>query len=394
MNIAIVKESLCIGGTERDASNMSQVLAAAHNVTLILFDESNIAYPCGGRLIGLSAPPKRGYIGKIINSFVRSSRLKKIIGRESVDAVFVLTGAGGYLMHERLPMCKKIIACKDFGSLRKYTKRYAHALKTSDAMFFNSEYQRAFYLKRFPKDAEKCFVSYNIIDFEGILKQSGEPVETEFAEFISGHTPNIAAAGRFCSEKGFEHLIRAFKLARDKLPALGLILIGDGALRSAYEKLINEFGMGADIYMTGFQQNPYKYMAEADMFVLSSVTEGFPNVIPEAMVCGLPVISTNCFTGPAEILCRNYDYTLAQAEFTLCDYGILTPRFSSDEVQNKNAESEIANAVLYLAENADERAKYSRLSPVRAADFSSSAALKDYEEILSFVCGGKREKRK
>jgi glycosyltransferase involved in cell wall biosynthesis len=81
-----------------------------------------------------------------------------------------------------------------------------------------------------------------------------------------------------------------------------LMILGEGAERDRLESLIAELGITDDVYLPGFVDDPYAYMKQAAMLVLSSAWEGFGNVLVEAMAVGTPVVSTRCDSGPAEIL--------------------------------------------------------------------------------------------
>jgi glycosyltransferase involved in cell wall biosynthesis len=81
-----------------------------------------------------------------------------------------------------------------------------------------------------------------------------------------------------------------------------LIILGDGSERPALERLIEERGLQNFVRLPGFVVNPYAYMARAAVFVLSSIHEGLPNVLMEALACGTPVVSTDCPSGPRQIL--------------------------------------------------------------------------------------------
>lgn len=113
--------------------------------------------------------------------------------------------------------------------------------------------------------------------------------------------PLIVACGRLHEQKGFSYLIDALARVRETVPA-HLWIVGEGPLKSSLERQIQKRGLSDCVRLVGFQSNPYQYMAAADVFVLSSLYEGFGNVIVEAMACGTPVIATRCHHGPAEII--------------------------------------------------------------------------------------------
>lgn len=119
--------------------------------------------------------------------------------------------------------------------------------------------------------------------------------------FAPGSPPVILAAGRFVQQKDFPTLLRAFARVRAVRP-VRLIILGEGRQRQTLTTLISTLNLTDEVSLPGFVQNPFPYMAHASVFVLSSVTEGFPGVLVEAMACGCPVVSTDCPSGPAEIL--------------------------------------------------------------------------------------------
>jgi glycosyltransferase involved in cell wall biosynthesis len=132
----------------------------------------------------------------------------------------------------------------------------------------------------------------------GILSQQ----EIDHPWFKHKECPIILGAGRFTRRKDFITLIRAFAFLRQKL-SCRLVLLGDGQEKKNYWKLAQDLGIERDIYLPGFTPNPYAYMAKSDVFALTSkAAEGSPNVIKEALALGLPVVSTDCPSGPREIL--------------------------------------------------------------------------------------------
>lgn len=113
--------------------------------------------------------------------------------------------------------------------------------------------------------------------------------------------PVVVGAGRFKKEKDFPTLITAFALSCRERP-MRLVILGDGEERPKLERLIDKLGIGEHVWMPGFVDNPYKYFAAADLFVLSSQTEGFANVLVEALAAGIRIVATDCPSGPSEIL--------------------------------------------------------------------------------------------
>jgi glycosyltransferase involved in cell wall biosynthesis len=114
-------------------------------------------------------------------------------------------------------------------------------------------------------------------------------------------TPMIVGAGRLTRQKDFPTLIRAFAGLRMKRPCR-LMILGEGKDRQALEDLIDALGLADDVRLPGFVENPYAYIRRASLFVLSSRWEGSPNVLTEALALGVPVVATDCPSGPVEIL--------------------------------------------------------------------------------------------
>lgn len=116
-------------------------------------------------------------------------------------------------------------------------------------------------------------------------------------------SPVIIGAGRLTRQKDFPTLIRAFAQVRTARPCK-LIIMGEGNLRASLEALAETLGVAEDVSLPGFIANPYAFLSRASLFVLSSAWEGSPNVLTEALALGVPVVSTDCPSGPVEILDR------------------------------------------------------------------------------------------
>jgi glycosyltransferase involved in cell wall biosynthesis len=126
-------------------------------------------------------------------------------------------------------------------------------------------------------------------------------VQVEHAWFGPDQPPVLLAAGRLSASKDFPTLIRAFAQVRSARPAR-LMILGEGEERPALEQLVSQLGLEQAVSLPGFVENPYAYMRQAALFVLSSTSEALPTVLIEALYCGLPLVSTRCPGGAREIL--------------------------------------------------------------------------------------------
>ncbi len=202
----------------------------------------------------------------------------------------------------------------------------------------------------------KCVVINNPVEIENVRRLAVErPVHPWFGD----DTPVIVACGRLTEQKNFSLLLNAVSLV-SKSRDVRLIIIGEGAQRPALLSLAKELGISDRVDMPGFQANPFKYMASATVFALSSKWEGFGNVIVEAMACGAPVVSTRCPFGPEEIITDGVD-------------GLLVP---SDDAHA------LAEALSELIDDASARAGLSKEGRKRAEDFGARKIIAEYEGLF------------
>jgi len=154
-------------------------------------------------------------------------------------------------------------------------------------------------LIRLGSPADRTCAIYNPILTPALRAQLAERVEHPW--FAAGEPPVILAMGRFHSQKNFPMLVRAFAEVHASRPCR-LMILGEGAERAALEGLIDALGLRDALALPGFVGNPSAYLSQAALLALSSDWEGFGNVLVEAMAVGTPVVSTDCASGPAEIL--------------------------------------------------------------------------------------------
>jgi len=205
----------------------------------------------------------------------------------------------------------------------------------------------------------KIKVIYSPIISKEIYALAKKPVKHPW--FLDQKTPIIIAVGRLCKAKDYPTLIKAFSLVESMQPARLIILGKDNKeQRKKMEQLINSLEISNNVSFLGVQENPYKFMSKSLIFVLSSIQEGFPTVIVEAMACGVPVVSTDCNSGPNEIIKNN-------------ENGFLVP------VGNEKL---LADAILKLIENPFLRNKFSEEGKKRALDFEVEKSIRKYEQFF------------
>lgn len=253
------------------------------------------------------------------------------------------------------------VSCLSYkkGWLIKCTERFLakKIYPRADAIWAVSESVREGLLEVTRVKRDKLKLIHNKIDISWIKKLSQEPVEE--TDIFDGAKPVILSCGRLNEQKNFPLLLRAFSRVAKERPAR-LVILGRGRQKKNLSGLARELGMGDDVYFLGFKQNPYKYMARADIFALTSAWEGFGIVVVEAMACGLPVISTR-YPGGSQELIKNGEN------------GLLVPL---------GDEAALAKGMLALLADKELREKLVASGKSRAAGFDMSRGIKEYEELI------------
>lgn len=152
-----------------------------------------------------------------------------------------------------------------------------------------------------PLSKNKRAVIYNPIIIQE--NQANEPLP-------SAVDPNknwIVSMGRLTKQKGFDLLLQAFQKIANQHPNWQLIILGQGELREQLEKMRDDLGLSSQVVFTGSLRNPFKVLRKAKLFVMGSRNEGFPMAHGEALACGVPVIATDCPSGPREMIRHNID---------------------------------------------------------------------------------------
>ncbi len=378
-NISILIYSLAAGGAERVVSILLKELSIKYNITLFLMNNT-IFYdiPKSIKIIYLEkSNPDESGVKKFLKLPVLGWKYRKFIKKYNVFISLSFMNRPNYInvfaklfgSRSKTIISERIAPFGEYGGLSFKDRINRLLIKflypKADIIIPNSKLT-GFELNRFFNVLEeKIKIIYNPIDLKKIenLKNKDIIIKKEKFTFVT--------VGRFERQKNHMLLIDAFyKLNLD----IEIWLIGDGHLRKKIEEKISNLKLKEKIKLLGKQKNPYKFLAKADCFIFSSNYEGFPNVLLEALACNLPVISTDCISGPREILVPNSDFKKQTEDVEVVEYGVLVPVGDVDKM---------AQAMRMMIENDSLRKKLREKAYKRAKDFEVSKIIKEWEEVLS-----------
>lgn len=228
---------------------------------------------------------------------------------------------------------------------------------------------------------------YNLQDIDKFRRLGEKNVEKEHDSFFEEDFVFITV-GSLTRQKGHWYLLRSFKRVVERDKNTALIILGEGELREKLEKLSNKLNLDGRVFMPGNVENVFPYLKRSDCFVLSSIYEGFGNVITEALSQDLPVISTDCVAGPREILSPELGMNEDIEYPYFGEYGILVEDLGDEMIfdpLNREAltetEEKLVKAMRQLRRDHNSIKKYSN-GFERVKDFSIKRIIKEWSEVI------------
>jgi len=377
-NVLLIIPSLHQGGAERKCIRTANLLKDDFNVTIAVFDGSKNHYDTDGlNVVDLNLPAASGKINKIFRLKKRISALKKLKHDLNIHYSYSL-GSTASLSNVFAKANDKIFtAITGFITLENKFEMKLYSRNAHRVVFCSNDMLE--YSKKTYNTKNGCYL-YNPLPSAEIIESANS--ESVVYPFSREDGYRIISMGRDDDQKGFWHLIKAFASVHENIPNSNLTIIGEGSFEKA-KSLCSLLGISDHVSFTGPMKNPFPYINEADLFVMTSNHEGFPNSLIEAMALKKPVIACNCKTGPAEILLSEKDYKKSDNNAMLSDYindvihgeyGILlpdmshTPDYLSDVITDE--QKRLGDEIISLLQDEDLRNAYGEKGFNRVQDFS------------------------
>ena len=303
MNITFVITSLSEGGAQRVISMMANYWAqAAHQITILTFDDGNSPhYPISKSIQWHALNIKcqsNSWIGGLLNNLKRIYVIRKYILQSNSDCVISFI----YSTNILVLLATRFLSCKVIISERNYPK-YSKEKRKAWFWLRKTLYPLADHLVVQTDIIKEIFRGYNrsVQVIPNPVKVDPESLYNKLEVSLPACN-KLVAMGSMTTQKGFDLLIEVFANLYRHHSDWNLIILGEGALKSELKSRAREYHIENAVFFAGRVKNPFSIMSRCDLFVLSSRYEGFPNALLEAMASGLPPVSFDCPSGPAEII--------------------------------------------------------------------------------------------
>lgn len=376
--ILFITPMLHQGGFERICALTAKLLAEACEVHIAVFTKEDMFYDVTGiDLIDLNLPAKAGKINKICNIIKRTARLRSLKKRLGIDISYSFGTTANIVNVLSKTKDRTWAGIRGYGALTD--SGIGLICRQADRVVSCTKTMEQDINRKFAPKASATL--HNPCDTTALrrLAEDESAIRTEHLDFIKKEGALIASMGREDDLKGFWHLIKSFYLVRQTIPNARLMIIGDGKYRE-YKELARALKIEESVLFTGVYKNPFALLKYADLYALTSDSEGFPNALLEAMACGVPCISANCKTGPSEILAEDFTRYTNYGKTYEADYGILTGIFTGaknlDASVITDEERSFADSITGLLADKERLQSYRQKALKRAEDFGMEEYVK------------------
>ena len=389
--VFLVINSLNGGGAEKVAARLSEEWDKEYNLYIISIGSFTTEdYKFYGKKISLEySNTKKGWLK---NNLVALKRLKELCSNYKPDVMI------SFLQKASLYTLTVNYKCKKIVSVRNYLKeKYKGMSLWIWEFIIKRMYPKADYVVSVSKEINNCMIKdykiekgkciciYNPYNIKKIQYLSEEKIEDSERKMYSENFV-ICNVGHVSNQKGQIHLIRIMPFLIKDIPNIKLVIVGkdNGEYAKKLKLLVRELNIEKYVVFTGIKQNPYRIISNSNIFVFPSLFEGFPNAMVEAMICKVPIIASDCKSGPREILDPNMQSEINNLH--MGKYGILVPNIKKDEnaLRKKVTDDEknIIDAIINLYKDEKLYNHYCLVGVKRAEDFSINNIILEWKKII------------
>lgn len=402
--LMLISPMLHQGGFERVCITTARLMEPYFDVTIVIFNSANIAYDVTGlHIIDIRMGVQKGKLQKLFNIFRRSKRVEQLKKEWKPDIAYSFGPSAN--MVNTFSKTRATRGTRVWLGLRNYTDitetvKMKLFVRKADrilccAKAIEEELQRKYHFM-------KTTTLYNLYDVTQIRQDADKRVPqmpweeetgTKIAEAGKRKQRYLISMGREDDQKCFWHMLKIFAEVKKQIikrnqgaeetkqiPGVRLIILGAGGYEK-YKKLAAQLGILDDVYFAGMQKEPYIYLKQCDIYLLTSRNEGFPNALVEGMSLGLAAVSTDCRTGPSEILTDTYHRGIfeelqqkGEKPVLWGEYGVLVP--DMDPEPNLDAsvltaeEKNMAEVIMVLLSEEEILRNYQEAAVSRAQIFT------------------------
>ncbi len=380
--LMLISPMLHQGGFERVCITTARLLEPYFDVTIVIFNSADIAYNIEGlHIIDIRMGAKKGKVKKIFNIVKRSMKVRQLKKKMKTDIAYSFGPTANMVNAFSKTGREKVwLGLRNYTDVEE-TLKIKLFVKLADLIICCSRTIEKEINVKFGFNSTETL--YNLYDVQAIRReaQEKEPKLPWGERDDQGRRIRcMVSMGRDDDMKGFWHMLKVFSLVHKQMPESRLILMGAGTF-SYYKKLAEDLEIEDAVCFAGMQREPYQYLKKGEIYLLTSLNEGFPNALVEGMALGLAPVCVDCLTGPAEILLRDGDTSLFEGQVKegkkpviYGEYGILVPVMNKSRDLDANhilgEERNMAEIVLNLLGDDKKLKRYQEAALMRAQIFT------------------------
>ncbi len=400
-NILMIIPNLDFGGAQRSFSSLANAMDRDNNVTIAVFNtNTGISFSYNPQILDLNIPGGQNVLSKIYFFIKRCQAVRKLKNRLAIETTISYLEGANYI-NALTGNDHKILSVR--GS--KYHDENIHGFIGwfRRKILIPITYRRAQVIvalnhgikrelqEKMGLSANNIVVIRNFYDTEKIREMSNLPLEDKYQCLSNG--PYLLYAGRLAPEKGLKFIIDLFTSIKARLPRYRLVIIGDGPISEDIQQYARSAGLKVfgidskesldahnfDVVFTGYQHNTYQYIKRADMLLLASDSEGGPNILMEALICGTTVVSTDCPYGPGEQLAPDHNGEVVEIPVEVA-HGILLPPPGRD--YGEKLVNQCGHFITHYLENPHKLHKINSRARKWVTEQSPELTLKSWKRII------------